>query len=115
MNFYSNVARQLIFESKDCHSRMKISVISIILRDNYFLRNGNLEFYADRLKITFGILQLCDSGLSLNSTRKPLKLLVRGSLSFLQESQLKEGIRGKILTRRRVLYHVTVSSFARCQ
>ena len=30
----------------------------------------SLKFYADQLKNTFGILQLCDSEPSLNSTRK---------------------------------------------
>jgi len=58
--FYQNCSKQPEFESKDCHPQMKIRMISIILCDNYFCRNGSLKFYADRLngsrECTFCIL-----------------------------------------------------------
>jgi len=38
------------FQTKYCHLRMKIRMISIILCDkNVFLKDGSFKFYADRL------------------------------------------------------------------
>jgi hypothetical protein len=68
------VAEQPEFESKDFNPRLKIRMISIILCDDYFRRNGNLKFCADRFnkswECTLGIVQLCYLDLSLHSTRK---------------------------------------------
>jgi hypothetical protein len=64
-NEHDLVAGQPQFESKDCHPQMKIRVISIILFENCFCRNGTLKFYVDRLnrswECTFCTLQLRDS------------------------------------------------------
>jgi len=68
------VAGQPEFESKDFNPRTKIRMISSILCYDYFRRNGNLKFYADRLSVswgcTLGIVQLCYLDLSLHSIRK---------------------------------------------
>jgi hypothetical protein len=68
------VAEQPEFESKDFNPQIKIRVISIILCDDYFCRNGALKFYADRLNktwgCTLGIVQLGYLALSLHSTKK---------------------------------------------
>ena len=45
----SHLKGQAEFESKDCHPQMKSRMISIILLDNEFYRNVNLECCADRL------------------------------------------------------------------
>jgi hypothetical protein len=47
-------AGQPEFESKDFNPRTKIRMVSNILCDDYFRRNGNLKFYADQLKESWG-------------------------------------------------------------
>jgi hypothetical protein len=70
----STMAGQPEFESKDFNPQIKIRMISIILCDDYFRRNGTLKFYADRLNKTwgciFGFVQLGYLALCLNSTKK---------------------------------------------
>ena len=46
---YAGVAGQPEFLSKDCNPRVKSGMISNILCDSHFRRNGTFEFYPDRL------------------------------------------------------------------
>jgi hypothetical protein len=84
------VAGQPEFETKDFKPRMKSRMISIILCDDYFHRNGYLKFDADRLNkswgCTLGIVQLCYLDLSLHSTRKARTSYYRGADKSLARS-----------------------------
>jgi len=90
------VAGQPEFESQDFNPRMKIRMISIrmisiILCDDYFHRNGYLKFYANRLNKSWGCT-LCIVSERHELTITVLNFWCEGASAFCRHSQLKEGI-----------------------
>ena len=104
MDVHASLAGQPEFESKDCHPRMKIRMISIIVSDNCLCRNGSHKLYRVRLPTMWECtvhFVFCDyvtlTWVSVPPGRNELSIgswyfCCEGPSAFYRESQLNEGI-----------------------